>query len=217
MSSTIITIIRHGQVHNPQSVVYGRLPGFGLSDFGKRQVESASLHCQRMNFTALYSSPMLRARETAEIIGYYHPHLEVNIAEAINEVVFKFEGEPMDNLSSRGWDLYTGVGSGYEQPGDIILRVKPFLDTLRERHQNEHIALVTHGDVIAFTILWISGRELTPKNKHTLDTLGFEDDYPAPASLTHLTYSTIDPDEKPLINYVKPYDAFLDDRGVSPR
>ena len=215
--TTTISFIRHGQVHNPEKVIYGRLPGFGLSDLGVRQVEGTASFLDKVELAAIYSSPLLRARQTADIILQYHQELSVKIANSINEVRFQFEGQPMANMADRNWDLYTGVSDEFEQPEDIIARVKPFLFSLRNTYPAQHVALVTHGDVIAFTLLWLSNRDLIPQNKHTLDTLGLSDDYPAPASITNLLYCTSDPAESPQLHYSKPYDASLEDQGTSPR
>lgn len=215
--TTTISFIRHGQVYNPEKVIYGRLPGFGLSGLGKSQAEGTAEYLKNTSLTAIYSSPLLRARQTAEIIGKHHPHIKVQTTESINEVMFEFEGQPMANMASRNWDLYTGTKAPYEQPTDILNRIKPFLNTLRDAYPGQHIALVTHGDVIAFTLLWINDCALIPQNKHSLDNFGIVDDYPAPASLSTLIYKSRESEEKPVLQYVKPYDTNLEDRGVSPR
>ncbi len=214
---TIISLIRHGQVHNPQKVIYGRLPGFELSDLGKQQAEATADYLKHAALTAIYSSPLLRARQTAGIVRTYHPGIALQIAEQVNEVTFLFEGQPMANMADRNWDLYTGVGAEYEQPEDVVARVTPFLLTLRDTYPGQHLAIVSHGDVIAFTLLWFNNRELIPQNKHTLDTFGFSDDYPAPASISNLIYYSSDPAEKPRLQYVKPYGETLEDWGASPR
>jgi broad specificity phosphatase PhoE len=214
---TTISFIRHGQVYNPEKLIYGRLPGFGLSDMGKRQVEGTADYLKQISLAAIYSSPLLRARQTADLIHHYHRQLSIKTASPINEVRFQFEGQPMENMKARNWDLYTGVSPDFEQPIDIVNRVKPFLYDLREQYPGKHIALVTHGDVIAFTLLWLYKRALIPQNKHTLDSIGLADDYPAPASITNLIYSTSSRGEIPRLQYVKPYDASLEDQGVSPR
>ncbi len=214
---TIISLIRHGQVHNPEKIIYGRLPGFGLSDLGKLQVEGTAQYLKNAPISAVYSSPLLRARQSAGILLKHHPDLVLQIAEPINEVRFLFEGQPMENMAERNWDLYTGVNAAFEQPSDVVARVTVFLSQLRDAHPGEHVVLVTHGDVIAFTVLWFSKCELIPQNKHTLDTLGFADDYPAPASVFNILYTSNDPGGKPTIEYIKPYDAALEDGGVSPR
>ncbi len=100
---TTISLIRHGQVYNPGRVIYGRLPGFGLSNVGKRQVESTAEYLRLTNLAVIYSSPLLRARETADIIQQFHKDQSVMIADPINEVRFQFEGQPMDNMADRNW------------------------------------------------------------------------------------------------------------------
>ena len=214
---TTISLIRHGQVYNPEKVVYGRLPGFGLSEVGKKQVSCTAQFLQDAPLAAIYSSPLLRARETAEIIQDYHADVPVHIVDAINEVKFMFEGQPMASMADRNWDLYSGAEEGYEHPADIITRVKPFLDQLCNLHPGQQVALITHGDVIAFTVLWLSEQPLLPHNKHTLNTLGFLDDYPAPASIVNVYYPADGLDQQPELHYIKPYDASLEDAGVSPR
>lgn len=214
---TTISLIRHGQVHNPEKVIYGRLPGFGLSDVGRKQVACTAQYLQDAPLSAIYSSPLLRARQTAEIIHTYHTDVPILFADAINEVQFLFEGQPMASMAERNWDLYSGSGDEFEQPGDIITRVNPFINDLCNLYPGQHVALVTHGDIIAFTVLWLSGKLLIPQNKHTLDTLGFIDDYPAPASIVHIRFPADGCETQPGLQYIKPYDAALEDAGASPR
>jgi broad specificity phosphatase PhoE len=215
--STILSFIRHGQVYNPERIIYGRLPGFGLSHKGKLQAQCAAHYLKNTNLVAIFSSPLIRARETAEIIHQYYQNITVQFSEHLNEVRFKFEGQPMHLMAERNWDLYSGVDKNYDQPLDIVNRIKPFLLNIRKLYTGQHCALVTHGDVIAFTLLWIYHRELKPENKHTLNSLGLLDDYPAPATITHLIYTSNNPSEEPQLHYIKPYDASLEDEGVSPR
>ena len=69
-SATTLYLVRHGEVHNPEGVIYGRLPGYGLSERGRRQIEAAAQAlAPRGPFAALYASPLQRARESAAILG----------------------------------------------------------------------------------------------------------------------------------------------------
>ena len=200
-SPTHITLIRHGHVHNPDNIIYGRLPGFGLSRVGREQAEAAAQHLRNADITALYCSPQQRAEETALIVLQYHPDLVDNY----------FEGHPAEEVAARGWDLYTGVGEGYEMPEDIGARAGDFVLRIREAHNGEHVAAVTHGDVIAFTVLWAMHQPLHISLKRTLDRFSIADRYPATASLTTLTYQSDDPDEIPEVAYQRPYG-----KGLSP-
>ena len=65
---TKISLIRHGLVHNPAEVYYGRLPGFGLAELGRAQAAAAGDYLAGAGIVAVYHSPMLRAFQTAEIV-----------------------------------------------------------------------------------------------------------------------------------------------------
>ena len=67
---TTLYLVRHGEVHNPEGIIYGRLPGYGLSENGRRQLAAAAeLLAGEGAIVALYSSPMQRAQESAAIIA----------------------------------------------------------------------------------------------------------------------------------------------------
>ena len=72
-STTRITLVRHGHVHNPDNLVYGRLPGFRLSTVGRKQAASAAAHLSSVHLAALFCSPQLRAQETGEHLLQHHP------------------------------------------------------------------------------------------------------------------------------------------------
>ncbi|MDT4923333.1 MAG: hypothetical protein QOG01_1046 [Pseudonocardiales bacterium] len=60
-----VHLLRHGEVHNPDRVLYGRLPGFRLSDLGVRQAQAAADWLARLDIGYLVSSPLERAQQTA--------------------------------------------------------------------------------------------------------------------------------------------------------
>lgn len=66
---TTVHLVRHGEVHNPEGILYGRLPGYGLSDDGRTQAKRVAEHLAGADVTALLVSPMQRAQETAEPIA----------------------------------------------------------------------------------------------------------------------------------------------------
>ncbi len=217
-TSTHITFIRHGQVYNPEKVVYGRLPGFPLSKLGERQVQAAAEALREVPVAAVFSSPLLRAQQTARLLLAERPEVPLYTSELLNEVRFFFEGQPMALLASRNWDLYTDVDSAYEQPPDVVARAREFLAQVRRDYAGKHVLAVSHGDVIAFTALWAFGAALIPANKHTLDAYGLSEDYPSPASLLTFTYAPDTDDERPTeITYRRPYGDDLADCGLSPK
>ncbi len=214
---TQITFIRHGQVYNPERVVYGRLPGFPLSKLGERQAQAAAEALRDTPVAAVFSSPLVRAQQTAQILLAERSDVPLYTSEALNEVRFFFEGQPLETMFARNWDLYTGVDPAYEQPPDVVARAREFLAQVRREYAGRRVVAVSHGDVIAFTALWAFGVELIPANKHTLDVHGLAEDYPSPASLLTFTYAP-DADERPTtVTYRLPYGEDLADGGVSPK
>lgn len=204
--STIIALIRHGHVENPDKLYYGRLPGFGLSQIGHRQAEAARDYLQTKSPAAIFSSPLTRARQTAEIIGQAHPGLAIQDSDLLNEVHSPFDGSPEAVMAARNWDLHTGVAPEYEQPSHILERVQRFLAEVRQQYPGQLSLAVTHRAVIAFTVMWTGG--LLPADQHRgrLVELGISDRYPFPASISSLIYNTQDPAEIPTLAYSRPYE-----------
>lgn len=201
---TTIHLIRHGEVHNPQRILYGRLPRFGLSEKGRRQAGSAGRYLNNMPIEALFASPMLRARQTAaEILGQIEP-LKLHISVLLNEVCTSFEGWPGAEIDARNGDVYSGVAACYEQPRDVVVRTQKFIGRMRKRYGGRQVAAVTHGDIITFMVLWIKGFDLTPENKTRLIHAGYPVSYPAHAAITTLTYKTTASEEMPRISYWQP-------------
>jgi broad specificity phosphatase PhoE len=96
---TTVHLVRHGEVHNPEKILYGRLPGYGLSETGRVQAKRVAEHLGGADVTALLVSPMQRAQETAEPVAAalgLEPVTEDRLIEAGNA----FEG------------LHVGVGDG---------------------------------------------------------------------------------------------------------
>src|SRR5215469_8380574 len=63
---TIVHLLRHGEVYNPQGVLYGRLPNYHLSDNGRRMAEAAATYFADRDVAAVFASPLERAQETAQ-------------------------------------------------------------------------------------------------------------------------------------------------------
>ena len=200
-----IGFVRHGHVHNPRAVHYGRLPGFGLSQKGHMQAQAAAQALRNVPVTALYSSPLQRAQETAAAIHAVHPHLTPVLSPLLSEVYTPFDGQPHSVLAARQWDAYTGTPPEYEQPGDVLDRARRFIAQVRQESKGQHIIATTHGDIISFLILWVHGLPIDPQYKQTLATLDIPGNYPGPASITTLTYHTAAPDEIPEIEHFVPY------------
>ncbi len=199
-TSTLLSFIRHGQVHNPDKIFYGRMPGFRLDSKGRREARQAADTFCGKPVAAIFSSPLLRARQTAREILSFHPHLQLRISGLLTEVFSAYEGHPSEEIHALNDDIYSGVGPPFEQPSDICKRVQKFIARVRKLYPEQHTVAVTHGDLITFMLLWARGKSITPANKVSLDRLGIlPERYPSTGSITTLTYTTDSPDERPAI------------------
>ncbi|MEU0187318.1 histidine phosphatase family protein [Streptomyces sp. NPDC006207] len=66
---TVVHLMRHGEVENPTGVLYGRLPGYHLSDLGRKMADRVAEHLAGRDITHVVASPLERAQETAAPIG----------------------------------------------------------------------------------------------------------------------------------------------------
>ncbi|WP_410577299.1 histidine phosphatase family protein [Amycolatopsis sp. lyj-108] len=90
--TTIVHLLRHGEVHNPDKILYGRLPGFKLSDRGQRQALTVAEAVAKHDITHVVASPLQRAQETAAPIAAAH-RLDVDTDDRLIEADNQFEGE----------------------------------------------------------------------------------------------------------------------------
>jgi broad specificity phosphatase PhoE len=205
--------VRHGEVHNPDAILYGRMPDFHLSTTGQGQASAAVQYLSDKPLVAVYASPLERAQETAHIIEAAHLEFsEVFTDDRLLEVHTPYDGTSQEELEKIHFDLYTGSEPPYEQPRDIRRRVLSFIADMREKHANQAIAAVTHGDIVVAMFMYAHGadendigRSRDEKLRNRLLDMGLPEAYPATASLSRLTFHTDDPDEVPEYLYIKPY------------
>ncbi len=200
--ATVVHFVRHGLVHNPRKVFYGRLPEFALSNEGIQQVQAAAVFFRRRPIAAIYSSPMLRAQQTAAIIQQKHQGLAVTTTELINEIYTQYEGQPIAELERIDWEFYENVKAPYESPHDIFKRLQDFLADVRVNHLNQEVVAVSHGDIICFAMTWAKGWPIDGDSKRRFAR---ENGYPTTASITTLTFTTDSPDDIPQMTYSVPY------------
>ena len=211
MTTTTIHFIRHGEVHNPDRVIYERLPGFHLSERGRRMAE-ATAHFLAANpktntIAAVYTSPLERTQETAEAIVSalntmrakrgdkpLKPIADERIIEAGNEFRGKRIGRGdgalwrpgnlklISNLFKPSW------GESYEH---IAKRMQAFTREKLKQHPGQQIAVVSHESPIwCYRRLLETGRpEHNMMRRHTelasVTSITFDDDTHRVVSITY--------------------------------
>jgi len=166
-----VIFLRHGQAkNNIERILTGRTPGVPLTEKGIEQAEKAAKFLEHMNISAIYSSPIERAKHTAEIVGK-HNSLDVTIDDRLIELdMGKFTGVPYDEIfSSHGnvfMKFYNGeleiAHNGVETFSEVKKRVLGIVDHVIENHPDQNVVLVTHMDPIKAMLSTIV--DLTPEN-----------------------------------------------------
>ena len=166
-----IIFLRHGQAkNNTERILAGRTEGVPLTDTGIEQAEHTSQLVEHMNISAIYSSPIERAKHTAEIVGK-HNSLDVTIDDRLIELdMGKFTGMPYDAIFNDHGNVfmkfYNGeleiAHNGVETFSEVKKRVLGIVDHVIEKHPDENVLLVTHMDPIKAMLSTIV--DLSPVN-----------------------------------------------------
>ncbi|HEV7661933.1 MAG TPA: histidine phosphatase family protein [Chloroflexota bacterium] len=150
MSTTTVWLARHGEVHNPGNVLYGRLPRMRLTPRGQAEAQRIADFVAQRPLAAVYSSPMLRARKTADRILRGHSELRrVRLDVDLQEVRTGWQGEPLASLEEIDWDFYANPRHCTDESLETInARMQRWLKRVLRRHAGEEVVGVSHGDPI---------------------------------------------------------------------
>ncbi|MGV0700097.1 histidine phosphatase family protein [Mycolicibacter sinensis] len=147
---TRIHLIRHGEVHNPDGILYGRIPGFRLSEKGRAQAVAAAEMLADADIVAVIASPLQRAQETAAPIAARHD-LPVDTDDNLIESTNVFEGKrvsPGDGAWRNPrywWHLRNPLTPTWGEPyAEIAARMATAVDKARSRAAGHEVVCVSH-------------------------------------------------------------------------
>jgi broad specificity phosphatase PhoE len=166
MTSTTVWLARHGEAHNPSGVLYGRLPRVRLTPEGRRQAQALADYLAPRPLAAIYSSPMLRARRTAEVVLAAHPKLaRVRLDADLQEIRTGWQGEPLASLQRINWDFYAHPRSPDDESLQTIRdRMLRWVHRAVRRHAGAEVVGVSHGDPILILTGCLKGLPLEPEH-----------------------------------------------------
>jgi probable phosphomutase (TIGR03848 family) len=187
---TLVLLVRHGQTATTGRVLPGRAPGLHLSDDGRRQADAAAQRIARLKrVTAIYASPLERARETAMPIARARG-LALRIERGLLELdVGGWTGARLDRLSKRPeWSTVQRYPSGFRFPDgesfvEMQLRMTATLAHLVDRHRGEVVVAVSHADPIKAALAQALGMHLDLFQRLAV----------APGSITTIAYGVLGP------------------------
>lgn len=163
---TRVHLIRHGEVHNPDRILYGRLPGFRLSETGRAQAVAAADMLADADIVAVIASPLQRAQETAAPIAARHG-LPVDTDEDLIESANIFEGKPVSPGDGAWrnprywWHLRNPITPTWGEPyAEIAARMATAVDKARSRAAGHEVVCVSHQLPVWTVRQHLSGKRL---------------------------------------------------------
>ena len=193
---TTVHLLRHGEVYNPQGVLYGRLPGYFLSDLGLEMADRAASALANRDIATVISSPMERAQQTAAPIAKTH-RVEIVTNSDLIEAENIFEGKRVsvgDGVlkQPKTWrHLWNPFKPSWGEPYDTVAtRMSAAIESARAQAQGREAVLVSHQLPIWIARLAAENRRLwhDPRSRQctlaSVTSLTFDDE-----GLVAITYS----------------------------
>ncbi|RNL62278.1 histidine phosphatase family protein [Nocardioides marmoriginsengisoli] len=150
MTTTIVHVLRHGEVYNPEGILYGRAPNFHLSDRGIAMAERVAERTADRDITYVVASPLERAQETAGPIAKAHG-LEIATDERVIESTNIFEGKPFsvgDGVLRRpsAWKyLWNPFKPSWGEPyAEVAARMWAAVEDARDAARGHEAVVVSH-------------------------------------------------------------------------
>ncbi len=184
-TTTVVHLLRHGEVYNPAGVLYGRLPDYHLSDLGKQMAERVAATLEGRDLTYVVASPLERAQETAQPTAAAFG-LNIGTDDRLIEAGNVFEGQAFgvgDGALRRpsSWrHLYNPLRPSWGEPyKDIVVRMLAAMHDVREAATGHEALIVSHQLPVWIVRSFIEGRRLAHDPRKRICSL---------ASLTTFTY-----------------------------
>ncbi|MYS83262.1 histidine phosphatase family protein [Embleya scabrispora] len=185
---TIVHLMRHGEVHNPHGILYGRLPDYHLSELGLKMAERVADHLAGRDITHVVSSPLERAQETATPIADRHG-LEIATDDRLIEAENIFQGKTFgvgdgSLKNPTHWKHLTNPfkPSWGEPYIEQVVRMMGALGAARDAARGHEAVCVSHQLPIWVTRSFVERRRLwhDPRNRQcslaSLTTFTYEGD-----------------------------------------
>lgn len=161
--TTTFFLVRHAVHEQVSTTLCGRTPGVRLGEEGKMQARSLARRFEREDVTAIYTSPLERATETAEPIARCLGK-PLEVCHQLTEIDFgEWTGLSFEALlQDERWMIWNNLRIIARPPGGEMMleaqaRIVTMIEELCRRHPDRSIVLVSHGDMIKGALLFYLG------------------------------------------------------------
>jgi len=164
--STIIHFVRHSSYANPERLVPGRIPGYHLDHKGREKAKKTGSFFKNRPINYIYSSPLERSYETANIIGEYLPKARVTHAYELIELdSIHWQAYKLEELFTNNfYEAFFNDQNTKEVPENLsklATRLNNFTQKLCELHKGQELICVSHLYPIVVLRLFLEGKPLT--------------------------------------------------------
>lgn len=184
-----LLLIRHAMNDWVGKKLAGWTPGVHLNQAGSAQADALARQLETLPLAAVYSSPLERALETARPLARVHG-LTIQVREAVGELhIGDWTGRALEELGEEKlWSVIQVYPGGARFPGgesmrEAQARIVAELDTIRDTHPDQTVAVVSHSDPIKMAVAHYLGLPLDLFQRLTID----------PASVTVFTFTRFGP------------------------
>ncbi|MEO8908242.1 MAG: histidine phosphatase family protein [Microbacteriaceae bacterium] len=149
MVASQVHLVRHGEVHNPSGILYGRLPGFRLSELGQKMAQRAAddIRARERPVVSLVASPLQRTQESAAPFAAAFA-LPIQTDARLIEPANHFEGTVMSqalrNPTNWPWLINPFRPSWGEAYSSIVKRMRAAVDAAFDSVDDGDVVLVSH-------------------------------------------------------------------------
>ncbi|HZE38837.1 MAG TPA: histidine phosphatase family protein [Stackebrandtia sp.] len=207
---TVVHLLRHGEVHNPTKILYGRIPGYRLSALGVQMAEVAAKSLDGLDITYLVSSPLERAQQTAVPLSTQFG-LDIDTDDNLIEPTNHFEGKRVSvgdgalRDPRNWWALRNPFAPSWgESYLSVAQRMRVALESARKRALGHEAVCVSHQLPIWTLRRYLAGQRLwhDPRKRQC-----------ALASVTSFHFTG---DSLTGVRYSEPARALIDSADASP-
>lgn len=163
-TETVVHLLRHGEVHNPDGILYGRRPGFHLSERGRSMADTVAEAIKDRDIVHLISSPLERAQETSAPLAAVRgltPVLDERVIESANDFEgLAFKGPNNALKDPRLWPkLWNPLRPSWGEPfKEISVRMMAAIHDARAAAEGHEAVIVSHQLPIWTVRLHAEGR-----------------------------------------------------------
>ena len=172
--STTIHFVRHSIYENPERLVPGRIPGYHLSKEGIARAKKAGQYLEKSKSKHIYTSPIERCFETADIVASFLPDVEIKHSYELTEIdATQWQAYKLEELFKNNfYEQFMRNPDSTALPENLTTlakRMESFTTSICKKHKGQQIICVSHDFPIVALKLKLENKPLTMLKNYLVD------------------------------------------------